>query len=303
MNKLKAFLDKVKNNITLAILLSIISILVIVATIVLLCTGFQTSIVTYCMYALSALGLIYLVYVVIYFTPKIKNSIITILKKYKFTNELLVSFGYRSLILAIFSFLFNTAYAIMQGVIAILSHSIWYGALSTYYLALSLIRGGIVAISRKRKQKGYNITNQVKSYRNCGIYLVLLNFTLSSAIVQMVISNQGFKYAGIMIYVMAIYTFYKLSISIYNLVKARKHDNYMVQSIKNISFADSLVSVLALQTAMLQAFSAEYKPFLPNALTGGAVSLIIITLGIIMILKGNKKLKELQKEENHEQKI
>ena len=82
---------------------------------------------------------------------------------------------------------------------------------------------------------------------------------------------------------------------LYNLIKAKKHNDYTIQSIKNISFADALVSILALQTALLSAFSPEYKPYLPNSLTGGAVSISIIAIGVIMVVNGQKKLKDLRR--------
>ena len=291
-NKLKA------PSVLFSILYSIGSILVITATLVLLILGYTYNVFGYVLYAISAIALTYLVYIIVYFAPTIKKAIINTLKKHKFTNELLESYGYRSIIFAIFSFIINIAYAVFQGVIAILSGSIWYGALATYYIAISCIRGGVVAVSRKRKQLGetFTLEKQLKSYRNCGIYLVFLNFALLGAIVQMVLSDQGFKYAGIMIYVMATYAFYKLGMSIYNLFKARSHNDYTIQSIKNISFADALVSILALQTALLYTFSENYQPYLPNSLTGGAVSLAIIAMGIYMIIKGNRELREINKE-------
>lgn len=301
MNKLQKFLNKLKTpSITFSIIFSIISLLIIASVIALVCVGLVNNIVTYVLYILSAIALTYLVYIVIYYTPKIKQIIINTLKNHKFTNELLESYGYRSLIFAICSFFINIAYAVFQGVVAILSRSIWYGALATYYIIISLIRGGIIAISRKKQKNNYTLEKQLKSYRNCGIYLAILNLTFIAAIVQMALNYQGFKYAGLMIYVMATYTFYKLCMSIYNLIKAKKHNDYTVQSIKNISFADALISILALQTALLQAFAETYEPQLANSLTGSAVSIAIFTISIFMIIKGQLKLKQLQKEKNNE---
>ncbi len=305
MNKWKEFCNKLKTpNLAFSIIFSLLAIAIITSTII-LCIVCPDSIFSYIMYGLSAFTLTYLVYLIVYYAPKIKNSIANSMRKHKFTNELLESYGYRSVIFAIISFIINIAYAISQAVLAILAGSIWYGALATYYIAISLIRGGVVAVSRKRKQFGEDFTleKQIKSYRNCGIYIVLLNFALVGGIVQMVITNQGFEYAGIMIYVMSAYTFYKLILAIYNLFKAKKHNDYTIQSIKNINFADALVSILALQTAMLQAFSSNYNTRIPNSITGGAVSLLIIAMGIYMIVTSNKKLKNLQKEKENEQKV
>ena len=304
--KLKNFLLKLKTPKTwFSIVYSIIAVLIISATITLVCVNLVNNIVTYIFYGLSTLALAYLVYLAIYYTPKIKDSIIKSMKKHRFTNEMLTSYGYRSTIFAIFSFIINITYAIFQGVFAILSRSIWFGALATYYIAISLIRGGLVFISgKKQKNKNeFTLEKQIKSYRNCGIYLILLNFALIGALVQLVLTNNGFRYAGLMIYCMATYAFYKLTMSVYNLFKAKKHNDYTIQSIRNISFADSLVSILALQTALLYEFSANYSSSLPNALTGGAVSLTIIGIGLYMVISGCKKLKNLQKEKENGQQI
>jgi len=306
MSKIKEFLAKLESQKAwVKIVNYILAVAIIVFTLVLVCLGYSNNIFAYLLYGIAAIALTYLVIITVFVIPKIKDGIIRTLKKHKFTNELLESYGYRSIIFAICSFIVNIAYAVFQGVIAILSHSIWFGALATYYIAISLIRGGIVAISRKKKNNNEELTleKQVKSYRNCGIYLVLLNFALMGAVVQMVLSDQGFKYAGIMIYVMATYAFYKLGMSIYNLFKAKKHNDYTIQSIRNISFADALVSILALQTALLYAFSENYQPYLPNSLTGGAVSIIIIGMGIFMIVRGQKKLKEIEGEKIYEQEV
>jgi len=298
-SKIKDMFGKLKTpGIIFSVVYSLISFIIIASTIVLLVLGYSNFWLTYVLYGLSALTFSYLVYIFIFYIPKIRDSIIKHMKKHKFTNEMLNSYGYRSFVFASISFVINVLYAVFQAVFAILSKSIWFGALATYYIIISLIRGGIIVVARKRKvqKDNFTIQKQLKAYRNCGIYLVVLNFALVAAIIQMVRDGGGFEYAGLMIYVMATYTFYKLGMSIYNIFKARSHNDYTIQSIRNISFADSLVSILALQTALLAAFADNYKPMLPNALTGGAVSLVIIAIGIYMIVSGQRQLLKLQKE-------
>lgn len=298
MNIIKKLWEKIKSpSVAYGVWGSVLSLLIIAGTVTLVVLGLTESVFVYLLYALSATALAYLVLIAIYFVPKIKGWVISQLKKHKFTNELLDSYGYRSIIFAIWSFIVNVAYAVFQGVMAILSRSVWLGSLAVYYLVISLIRGGIVAISRRREKAGEAFTRerQIRAYRNCGIYLVLLNFALTGAVVQMVAYGGGFKYAGNMIYVMAVYAFYKLGMGIYNIFKAKKCDDYTIQSIKNISFADALVSILGLQTALLYAFSENYQPRVPNALTGGVVSVVIIAMGIYMIVCGQKELKKLRK--------
>ncbi len=296
MSKLKEFFNKVKSNAGLMNLLCVLSILIVVFTVVLLCIGYSDTVLGYIMYPLSALAFIFLVYCIVIFVPKLKNQIIKTMKKFKFTNELLESYGYRTVIFASCSFIINIAYAVVHAVIAIMSGSVWYGALAGYYISISLIRGILVANYRKRKRKHdeFGVERQIKSYRNSGVLLLFLNLALSAAIIQMIVSNQGFQYAGIMIYVNAIYAFCKLGLSIKNLVKVKKQEDYMVKAIKYISFADALVSILALQTALLHAFAQDYHPWIPNMITGAIVSSSIIAMGIYMIVKGQIALHRLK---------
>ena len=60
---------------------------------------------------------------------------------------------------------------------------------------------------------------------------------------------------------------------------------------------DALVSILALQTALLTMFSeGEVNISIFNTFTGIVVSLLSVGIGIYMIVSANKKMKEIQKE-------
>ena len=133
MSKFKIFLLKLKKpSILLSVIFSILALSVIALTIVWVCLWNAESFFCYIMYVISALSLTYFVYIIVYFAPKIKQNTINLLKKYKFTSELLKSYGYRSVVFAIWSFIINIAFAVVQAVFAILSHSVWYWALAIY---------------------------------------------------------------------------------------------------------------------------------------------------------------------------
>lgn len=286
-----------------SIIFSIIAIVSIAGSI-LLAIFAPTHFLSCIAYALSAVVLSYEVYLVIYYTPKIKKRAIAKAKQFKFTRAYIEDFGYRSLVGTVIGFIINIGFALTQGIIAIITKSVWYGSLAVYYIALSFIMGGILFQHSKRKaveNKSNYLAHQIKSYRNCGIYITILTLALGGAITQMVIQNRGFKYAGLMIYVIASYTFYKLVISIINIVKAKKTDDYTVQSTRNLTLASALVSILALQTAMFDAFGGDINPSLPNALTGAGITLIIIALGLIMAISGSLKLKKIKNGVDDEQ--
>ena len=110
-------------------------------------------------------------------------------------------------------------------------------------------------------------------YRNIGILLSFLTIALAGAVILLVNQEGGKSYHGYMIFVVAMYTFYKAIISIINIMRARKMQSPLLVTIRNIGYADALVSVLSLQTAMFRSFGEDSNidPTLTNGITGACV--------------------------------
>lgn len=261
---------------------------------------FPLNALSYALYALAAIFLGYSVYTIVVAVPKIKKRIVGLLQRGRFTNRLLEQYGFRTIIFSVGSFAVSVAYVAFNGVIAILERSIWYGALAAYYLLLALMRGGALLFYRTKKSRaGANEKEgggAVQIYKWCGIGLVVLPICLSFAILQMVRGVNSFEHAGMMIYVSAIYAFYKITMSVVNIFKARKTDDYIVRAIRCVNLADAMVSILALQTAMFKEFGGEGISSRMNAITGAVVCALTAALGIFIIIKANQK-KHLQTEE------
>lgn len=267
------------------------------------------AIFAYVTFALAAISLSYSVYFIVRAIPKIKAGIVAWAEKYEFTNNLLRNFGFRTIILSIGSFAMSILFGLFNGFMGIYYLSIWYGALAAYYIFLALLRGGVLIHHKRKRGRTQRQENEslfgARTYRNCGVVLLILNVALSSAIAQMIFEDRSFSYAGWTIYAFAAYAFYKITMSIINLFRARRQDDLTVQSIRNINLTDALVSILALQTALLTTFmqdGADVSLF--NTLTGSFVSLSSIALGVFMIVKGNRVIKNIQTEKsNGEQSI
>ncbi len=225
----------------------------------------------------------------------------SICEKHEWSRKFLNDYGFRTFIMFVVSTAINIAYAVYNGVYGIIFLSVWYGSLSLYYISLSLLRGGMV-IRTVRLKKGGDDSEQKKlrAYRLTGIFLILLPLALSAAIIQMALEGKAFRHAGLLIFVAAVYTFTKITMSVINLVKTRKTGDYILCAMRNIGLADSLVSVLALQTAMLAAFSDGGNHGWANGATGGAVCAITIAIGLYMLINSSVKLrkaKEIKVEE------
>ena len=160
--------------------------------------------------------------------------------------------------------------------------SIWYGALSLYYITATLIYSLLL----------FDIKNcSYRSYRRCGWIMTVLNIALSVAIVQMIFENKAFEYGDIMVFVFAAYAFYKITMSIIRLVKARGQSNPVMGALALVGLTTGAVTILALQTALLSAFGNGADASLFNTLTGSAVSMLALVISIYMIIKGTKEIK------------
>lgn len=257
------------------------------------------EILSYVFYAFSAIFLAYSVYTVVLFIPIWKKKIVEILQKREFTAKILEHYGFRTVIFSIFSFALSILFAIYNGVIALYSKTLWYGALAAYYILLVTLRWGVLGyLNKKRKGKiEYSEiekrNREIKIYRTSGIILIILPICLSFAILEMVAADRAFERLGLTIYFAATYAFYKIITACYNFFKARKGDDLIVQTARNINLADAFVSILALQTSMFHSFAAGQNYGFANAITGAVVCALTVALGIIMLVGGQKRLKNL----------
>lgn len=257
------------------------------------------AIISYILFGVAGISLAYSVYLIIPNLPKFKKQLISWLESREFTHLILRNFGFRTVVFAIGSFLMSLLFSGFNAYMGIKNRSIWYGALAAFYIALAFLRGGVLGYHKKKIAKKIQNDEYIKAkvYRNSGIITLILNIALSSAIAQMIFDDAHFTYMGWTIFAYAAYAFYKITMSIIALIKAHKQTDLTITAIRNINIVDALVSILALQTALLTMFSeGEINISIFNTLTGIAVSLLSVGIGIYMIVSANNKMKELQKE-------
>lgn len=199
---------------------------------------------------------------------------------------------------AFFSLMVSAGFAAFNAVISGLTSSYWYGALAVYYGLLAITRFFLIfhhLRTRKLADGELKRKKEIKTYRLCGIILVLLSFALVATVLQMAFANISFDSHGLTIYLVAAYTFYKIAWSIFHLVRARKDEDITIRAVRNVNFADALVSVLALQTAMLHEFAPDTNLWHMNALTGMLVCIATVAIGVFMVISGLRKGRKLKK--------
>lgn len=273
MKKIIEFLFK-KPRLWFIFLWYFITILACAGAIVAAC--FSTDeVYAYILYGIAGTTLGYSVYTVVKFAPKIKRGIMALIHRFGFTRRLAGERDFRTLITSTISLALNVAYALFNIVIAIISHSLWYGAIGIYHLLLIAMRSDVLLSHNKQKRS---------SYIRCASFLAILSLFLSLAVWQMIAKDLAFVRFGWTIYAYAAFAFYKITMAIISFVKARKH-TLATRALRCIGLADASVSILTLQTSLLYAFGGEgVNKATFNAMTGAVVCALSLALGIYMLI-------------------
>ena len=174
--------------------------------------------------------------------------------------------------------------------------SYWFMVLAVYYVIMAVMRFLLVRYVRIQKI-GTNILKEWKRSKACACILLLINLSLSGAVLMILYQHRGYDYPGMMIYVMALYTFYALTISIVDTVKYRKMESPVMTTAKVVSLSAALVSLLNLETAMFAQFGGNMTPENQRIfiiLTGAGVSITVVTLSVILIVNANKEIRRIK---------
>ncbi|MBQ7354856.1 MAG: hypothetical protein IJW62_04980 [Clostridia bacterium] len=193
----------------------------------------------------------------------------------------------------------NLLYILLNAGLAIYYHTAWFGILSGYYAILAILR---FLLARYVKKAGIG-TDRIGEYRRsrlCGVILLTLNLTLTGAVLMILYQDRGYEYGGMLIYVMAAYTFYITTHAIIDIIKFRKYNSPVMSATKRINLSAALVSMLALETAMLSQFGKDQSPQFRRimiAATGAGISLTVIAMSIFMIVIATRAIRNDKEKE------
>ena len=187
----------------------------------------------------------------------------------------------------------NILYAVWKFAFGVYYRSVWFGTLAVYYLLLAVTRFALVRHAG-RNAFGTNIDSEWKRYRLCGVVLAVMTLALTGVVILVVQENEGFHYAGYLIYAMALYALYNVITAIRNVVRFRRCRSPVLSAAKAVNLAAALVSMLALETAMLAQFgssSGERFRAVMSGATGGGVCVIILGIAVYMIHRATKEIR------------
>ena len=214
----------------------------------------------------------------------------------KLANRYLTAASFKTHVSLYRSLAINLLYVAVNAVSAVVFHTHWFALFAVYYAILAVMRFLLVRYVSKNKI-GSSRLGELRRARLCAYILLTVNLALSGAVLMMVYFHRGFDYQGIMIYVMAMYTFYITTTAIMDMVKYRKYGSPIMSMSKVIKMAAALVSMLSLETAMFSQFggkmSIENQRIMIIA-TGAGISVIVVTMAIYMIVRTTKEIRSLK---------
>lgn len=196
-----------------------------------------------------------------------------------------------------FEQIINAFYGIFKTASGVILGSAWIGADGLYNLAQAFIQ--LVQILRRKKN--LSIMQQWKSYRLCGYMILVMHLTITGLVFQMTRMGRSEEYPGFLILGTAAFTFYKLISAFVDVAKDRKNKAPIDSSVMLLDLAQAMFSIFSLQVAMIHQFEgSEHFAALMNNITGTAVCLLVMGMGVYMLCRSRREMKKLEEERDGE---
>lgn len=186
----------------------------------------------------------------------------------------------------------NLAYVGIKLYYGITGRSAWFVTLAGYYLLLLLMRASILHLFQTGSASAAAALRRV---RFCGVLLLAMNIIMTIMVISIVEGGMGFVYSGNMIYIMTLYAFYAVGRAVAQFVRFGRRRDILLAAVKGLDFVTALVSMLALETAMIAAFSDESEDFrrMMTGISGTAVCVFVLALAIYTIVSTTRRLRRI----------
>lgn len=212
------------------------------------------------------------------------------------TNRYLTDAEFKTRVSLYRSLVINLLYVAVNAVSAVVFRTRWFALFAVYYAILAVMRFLLVRYVGRNKI-GTSRLGELHRARLCACILLTVNLALSGAVLMMVYFHRGFDYQGILIYVMALYTFYITVTAIIDMIKYKKYGSPVMSMSKVIKMAAALVSMLSLETAMFSQFGGDMPPEHQRIMimaTGAGIAVVVAALAIDMIVRTTKEIRSLR---------
>lgn len=255
--------------------------------------GYEEHPISYAVYVLSAYTLSAIVLFCVKVLPARIRTVKARLMEIPIAKRYMTDAAFKVQVSLIGNLLYNTLFAVFYLISGIVNRSFWMGGIGIYYFLLSALRFPLFKHIYRVDHRDY--IKEYRLYRNTGIGLLLLNCSLSLVMGQMLLADETYSYPGLRIFAVAAYTFASLTMAIVHVVRYRKYKSPVLSASRTVQFTAAIVSVMTLETAMLDQFSEGNVVFddFMKTLTAIGVYLLVMALSVYMILRANRALKTL----------
>lgn len=229
---------------------------------------------------------------------RMKDTVLEMAGQNSYVSRYRADIVFKTKISLLLSLVLNTGYAVLKFVTGIFYGSAWLITLAAYYTLLLTMR---ILLLLHIHRNTRDMAAEWKRCRACGVVLLFMNIVLTGMVVLVLRRGEGFAYPGYLIYAMALYDFYTMTMAIVNLVKSRKQKSPVLTAAKVINVAAALIAMLSLETAMITQFGAEDGEVFRHtmiALTGGGICVIMVIMAVLMIARSIKNIRELKHQNN-----
>lgn len=190
-----------------------------------------------------------------------------------------------------FGMLANLAFAAFRLVTGLFYHSFWFAAEAIYYIILSLIRYLLSKkeTAAKERKAPERLALEWEAYRRTAQLLLLLGISLGGIVLSVLLEEQTIIYPGYVLSISAIFTFFRVALSLRQIAHFRKKERPALLSSKALSLCGSLLSIFTTQATVLSLFSTSPVVPLLNATTGSAAFLTLPAISFFMLKKAKQQ--------------
>ena len=190
----------------------------------------------------------------------------------------------------------NILLAIMKFVLSVALPSLWFFVNALFMIILSIARFFSIRDYGKIRNLNENDAREIgyQNYLNNGILLIILGIMYFFVNVYIYYKGTNTEMHEYLTYLTALIAFWSIGSAIYGMVKYKRDHSPILKAVKLTNFANALTSIMLTQIVLLDTYAEveTYNSNIMNGVTGMAVSLIIIILGLYMIIGINKVIKE-----------
>ena len=265
-----------------------------IALVTVFINGWEMSLVAYISYVVSFYTLTVMCIFCWKVLPGYYKAIKLKMHENKYIDRYLTDAVFKTNVGLYRSLAINMIYVVVNAVSGYIYRTYWFVIFAGYYAIIAVMRFLLVRYVAKHPI-GENRLGELKRARLCACILMTVNLALSGAVLMMVFFNRGFQYQGVLIYVIALYTFFVTTTAIIDMVKYRKYKSPVMSITKVIKMASALFSLLFLETAMFAQFGAETSDETKRILimtTGAGISVAVVSMAIYMIVQTSKEIKQ-----------